>query len=45
MKPKKITKYVSHKEHEGHQEHEGFFVYASGGLAMMILLYMPPAAG
>ncbi len=25
MKPKKITKLVSHKEHEGHKEHEDRF--------------------
>ncbi len=31
MKPKKVTKFVSHQEHEGHKDHQVFIVYASGG--------------
>ena len=39
MKPKKVTKFVSHKEHEEHEEHQDFIVYASGGRATQWFRY------
>jgi hypothetical protein len=36
MKPKKDTKFVSHKEHEEHKEHKVWFRYATGGCALKL---------